>query len=85
VSRVSGRGILLIVVSVVVAVVAVAGFLMMGSPDQTRLHRIDERRTEELQSIAVAIETHNENGKRLPDGLSDPRVVPGMRTTGMIP
>ena len=76
-SRVSGRGLLLIVVSVVVAVVAVAGFLMMGAPDQTRLHRIDERRTEELQSIAIAIETHYANGKRLPDQLSDLRPVPG--------
>ena len=76
-SRVSGRGLLLIVVSAVVAVVAVAGFLTMGSPDRTRLYRIDERRTEELQSIAVAIETHYANGKRLPDRLSDLRVVPG--------
>jgi hypothetical protein len=64
---VKGQGLLLAVVSVVVACVVVGGFLVMGSPKEARKEELDRRRVEDLRMLANLMTP--EPGRPLRDSL----------------
>ena len=65
----SGRGALLLVVSAVVALVVVAGFLALGTPRSERGRRLDDARLEDLRNLRFHIKRHFEIAKALPPSL----------------
>jgi type II secretory pathway pseudopilin PulG len=54
-----------------VAVVAgiAGGLLIIGSPEQIRMRRLDEQRITDLQSISRAVEDYRRTHNRLPETL----------------
>jgi len=55
----------------VVAASVVAGFFIVGSPQQQRLRRFDERRVQDLQLIQSQIVNFWQTKQRLPQNLGD--------------
>ena len=49
------RATLAVAVAVVVVAVVVAGFMVMGSPSEARLRRLDERRVGHLRQISRSV------------------------------
>ena len=63
-------GPLFIVLSVVAALLAViAGLIVVGSPDEARMRRFDEKRVSDLASISRAIATYRLTHETLPASL----------------
>lgn len=64
----------------VVALVAAtgAGLVMIGSPSEARLRRMDTRRISDLQEIQSAADVYFERHKRLPVSLAELSGEPGM-------
>ena len=58
-------------VIVLVATAVVAGFFVVGSPQEQRLRRFDERRVSDLQSIQSEIVYFWQNKQRLPQNLEE--------------
>jgi type II secretory pathway pseudopilin PulG len=57
---------------VVVAVISIiAGLIVVGSPAEQRLLRLDERRVSDLQSLARALQQRHARTGRLPTRLED--------------
>ena len=64
------RGNLFMVVSsLVVGAVVIAVFFILGSPGQARLHRLDERRVQDLTTLSNAIEGYRRGHDALPERL----------------
>ena len=62
----------------VVAAVAF-GLVLLGSPAQERVRRIDARRVADLHGIAAATDLHWSRHSRLPASLDDLAAAPGLR------
>lgn len=57
----------------IVAVAIITGFFIVGSPQEERLRRFDERRVQDLQMIQGEIVNYWQNKKKLPLALTDLR------------
>ena len=73
-----GQGVLLAVISAVVAAVVVTGFLVMGSPKEARKEELDRRRVEDLRTLANLVTP--ETGRPLRDSLDVNRYTPLAKT-----
>ena len=72
-----GQGVLLAVISAVVAAVVVTGFLVMGSPKEARKEELDKRRVEDLRMLANLMTP--EPGRPLRDSLDVHGYSPDMK------
>lgn len=66
-----------LVSSTAVGIVVIAGFLLIGSPTEQRLQRLDDRRLQHLQELAHAVDGYWEDHASLPPALSE--LVDGRR------
>ena len=57
----------------------VLGFTLTGRPAEERARRLDNRRVDDLQRIAEAVNTYETRHKRLPSTLQELSGEPGMR------
>lgn len=60
-----------------VGIVVIAGFLLIGTPTEQRLERLDDRRLHHLQELAHAVDGYWEDHASLPATLAD--LVDGRR------
>ncbi len=58
------------IVIILVAIAVIAGFFVVGSPQEERLRRFDERRVQDLQQIQSQIINYWSNKSQLPQTLS---------------
>ena len=72
-----GQGLLLAVISAVVAATVVGGFLVMGSPKEARKEELDKRRVEDLRMLANLMTP--EPGRPLRDSLDVNGYSPDMK------
>ena len=70
---------LAIAASVVVIATVVAAMLAMGSPGSQRESRLDRKREQDMERIAMAIDARTEAGKPLPSDLASFAREPGRR------
>jgi hypothetical protein len=70
---------LAIAASVVVIATVVAAILAMGSPGSQRESRLDRKREQDMERIAMAIDAHTRAGKPLPSDLASFAREPGRR------
>jgi len=68
---VTGRGVVGLVVAVVVGGAVAAGLVMMGSPSEARLRRLDARRVGDLAQIARHVDLFWARRGALPASLDD--------------
>ena len=66
-----GRGLLLGIVSVVVAIAVVAGFLALGTPRSERGRRLDDARLEDLRAASARVSGHFARTGALPSSLAE--------------
>ena len=66
-----------IVASMVVVAAVVAGIASIGLPGEQRQARLDQRRIEDLQRIAEAVELHHREHGQLPADLATAAARPG--------
>lgn len=71
--RPGGPLLLLGTASLVVLAVLAAGFMVLRSPAEERLYRLDERRIENLIGIARSVDVYAERHDTLPESLEDLR------------
>ena len=71
-----GRSLLVVATAIVVGTLA-AALWVMDSPSKQRDRRIDERRTEQLDAIADAVDAWTREHKRLPTSLAELSKQPG--------
>ena len=71
-----GRSMLIAATVIVIGTLATAVWVM-ESPSKQRDRRIDERRTEQLDAIADAVDAWTREHKRLPASLADLSTQPG--------
>ncbi|MBT8400256.1 MAG: hypothetical protein KJO98_07255 [Rhodothermia bacterium] len=69
--RISDRTILTTFVVTVVAAAVIAGLVLIGSPGEERLRRLDARRVADLRTIVNSIEDYWRRHDRLPTDLTD--------------
>jgi hypothetical protein len=55
----------------VVAAAVVAALVLLGSPQEQRARRLDERREEDLRGLASAVDLHYTRAGRLPGSLGE--------------
>lgn len=70
---------LAIAASAVVIATLVAAMLLLGSPESQRESRLDRKREQDMESIALAINTRAREGKPLPASLEVLSSEPGLR------
>lgn len=70
---------LAIAASVVVIATVVAAMLAMGSPGSQRESRLDRKREQDMERIAMAIDIRTDAGKPLPSDLASLAREPGRR------
>jgi hypothetical protein len=58
-------------VIVVVAAAVVFGLILIGSPTEERLRRLDSRRVSDLKLVSQGIDAYWTQNKRLPDSLDE--------------
>jgi hypothetical protein len=75
------RTTLALAVGVVVAAAVVAGFLVMGSPGEVRLRRLDERRVGHIRQIARSVALFWTVNDHLPESLGQLSEVGGVAET----
>jgi type II secretory pathway pseudopilin PulG len=63
----------------VVTVTVIGGLVMLGSPGEARVRRLDERRVADLQAIARATNVYRTRHGRLPPSLEELAQEAGMR------
>lgn len=68
-TAIAGRGLLLAIVIGVVAASVVGGLMLIGSPREQRIRRLDARRVFDLQGIARALDLYWTRHKALPTDL----------------
>src|SRR5215472_10285334 len=59
------------IAAVAVGLAIGAGFLVIGSPAEQRLRRLDERRTEDLQTLSNAVGLYWSRHQHLPSSLEE--------------
>jgi hypothetical protein len=74
----TGRHILAVVASIVVAAAVGTGIVLMGPPGEERSRRLDERRVEDLHQISLSVNLYNTRHKRLPSSLAELSQEPGL-------
>ena len=74
----SGRHILAVVTTVVVAAAVGTGIVLMGPPSDERSRRLDERRVEDLRQISFSVNLYNRRHQRLPVSLAELSEEPGL-------
>jgi hypothetical protein len=74
---VRGQGLLLALISAIVAATVVGGFLVMGSPREARKEELDKRRVEDLRMLANLMTP--EPGRPLRDSLDVNGYSPDMK------
>jgi hypothetical protein len=74
----SGKRLLAIVLTVVVAVAVVTGIVIMGSPTEERTRRLDARRVDDLRQISEAVEVYHARHQRVPASLDELSTEPGL-------
>lgn len=74
---VSGRTVILGFAIAVAFGAIVSGLIIVGSPSQARLRRLDERRVRDLVSITRAVNGYWTRNARLPASLGELRQNPG--------
>ena len=62
-----------IIISLIIAIGVVAGFFIVGSPQEERLRKFDERRAQDLQTIQQEIINYWTSKEQLPNTLADLR------------
>jgi hypothetical protein len=65
------RVVFAVVATVLVLAAIAAGMLALGSPSEQRARRLDDRRLEDLRSLAGAIEDHWSEHRELPRSLDE--------------
>jgi len=73
----SSRGLVVAGVVAGIGAVVVVGLSLVGSPADARLYRLDERRVNDLQQIARAVDLHWTRTDVLPASLDELDVLPG--------
>lgn len=63
--------------SIAVIIVVIAGFLLTGPPSEQRLHRLDQRRVDDLATLSRAIDAYWGGREELPADLTE--LVDGRR------
>jgi hypothetical protein len=74
----SGRRLLAIVLTVVVAAAVVIGIVIIGSPGEERTRRLDTRRVQDLQQISQAVQVYHARHQRTPSSLDELSKEPGL-------
>lgn len=69
-SRGSSVRVLVVVVSAAVVAAVVAGLVLVGSPGEARLHRLDRRRVDDLYAIIDKVNLYWARKKALPADLN---------------
>jgi type II secretory pathway pseudopilin PulG len=59
------------VLSIAAIAAVAAGFVIIGSPAQIRVHRLDDERVSELRNLTNAIAGYRRSHNRLPDTLDE--------------
>jgi hypothetical protein len=72
-----GKGIFVAAVVIVVVAVAVGGLILIGSPAQERMRRIDVQRVADLRAVASAVDLYWTRHRSLPASLEDLSREPG--------
>ncbi len=62
-----------ILISLIIASAVIAGFFIVGSPQEQRLLKFDERRVQDLQLIQSELINYWANKEKLPNSLTDLR------------
>ena len=75
------RATLAVAIAVVVVAVVVAGFMVMGSPREARLRRLDERRVVHLRQISRSVALFWTVNDELPESLGQLSDVGGVGET----
>lgn len=60
-------------ISLIIVTAVIAGFLIIGSPQEERLRRFDERRVQDLSAIQSEIINYWTNKERLPQNITELR------------
>ncbi len=76
-TRIGASSALLAAVAAVVIAVVAGGLWLMGSPTEQRLLKLDERRVDDLQSIANRIDVYWNGHQALPESLDVLEDQPG--------
>ena len=66
-----GKSIFVAVVVIIVVAVVVGGLILLGSPAQERMRRIDAQRVADLSAVASAVDLYWTRHKSLPASLED--------------
>jgi hypothetical protein len=74
----SGKRLLAIVLTVVVAAAVVTGIVIIGSPGEERTRRLDTRRVQDLQQISQAVQVYRARHQRTPSSLDELSREPGL-------
>ena len=79
------RTVLAVTIGVAVAAVVVSGLLVIGSPGEARLRRLDERRVEHLQQLSRSVAVYWTVNDSLPESLSQLSEIGGVVGTPLDP
>jgi hypothetical protein len=74
----TGKQLLAIVVTVIVAAAVVTGIVIIGSPMEERTRRLDTRRVQDLQQISRAVQVYHGRHRRPPASLDELSKEPGL-------
>jgi hypothetical protein len=72
-----GKGIFVASVVTIVVAVVVGGLILIGSPAQERIRRIDAQRVADLRAVASAVDLYWTRHRSLPASLEDLSREPG--------
>jgi hypothetical protein len=74
----SGKRALAIVLVVVVAAAVTTGIVIIGSPVEERIRRLDARRVDDLQRLSRSVEVYHTRHGRVPASLEELSMDPGL-------
>jgi hypothetical protein len=74
----SGKRLLAVVLTVVVAAAVATGIVIIGSPMEERTRRLDSRRVQDLQQISQAVQVYHGRHQRTPASLDELSKEPGL-------
>jgi len=74
----SVRAVIAISLVVAVAAVVIVGVILLDSPAQERLRRLDERRVDDLRSISAELDFYWTHARTLPSSLEELADEPGV-------
>jgi hypothetical protein len=74
----SGKRALAIVLVLVVAAAVTSGIVIIGSPIEERIRRLDARRVDDLQRLSRSVDVYHARHKRVPASLEELSTEPGL-------